>query len=598
MWSFSVPLDDEPHKLVPLTMLDVHYVEIVYKHQCIALKFPGLLHSGVLAESLHAAFKDFPTVGSKLTHFNGLHQFDCNSVKAEVRLCLVNDKVFSNIYDWNRVFEDVTKDIQSKNGNNLPLFYAVLLRTLNPQHGCILLAAFNHVLGDASSYGVFLRRWSEEYVQAMNSSNETSTETLPLKVLQKFDAIFSTANEEFKQSNNDIHSFWPSYANISKPALSLSTPLPQPFRFVLSGDVMLSLKKEFQLDQYPFLTSNEILMAQCVCALTPSRISVPNSGFETVTRVCVIIDRRGRIPHWKDGTFGNGAMDITFEIPTSLVLKGEPLSIALEIHNRLQDGLALLARDFDMFVQTMNKYHSLPRLFVWNSWSRAAFSMLQSNFGERDVTIEWMNMLILKDPTTIVISRVASSDRSALALQFTASDHGEISRLAAFWPTAQAIAVDLHPLGPAMAAAAMTTAATASAATSATAMTLTEASAYAFASRDHNRVMQMPPFPNQSFPGIPAPPQTNPYFPTFIPSHNFWSFQPVLPFEWAVQNTLGAMGAGIPSPDRQTPHDRQVANQFGPAVWPQWGPEPEPGPSMPWAAPANPWGFMGLGAVM
>ncbi len=57
--------------------------------------------------------------------------------------------------------------------------------------------------------------------------------------------------------------------------------------------------------------------------------------------------------------------------------------------------------------------HARPRLFVWNSWARAARPLLRAGFGGAAAgpeTVEWLNTLLVDDPYEVCDAR--EHDRS------------------------------------------------------------------------------------------------------------------------------------------------------------------------------------------
>jgi hypothetical protein len=147
---------------------------------------------------------------------------------------MVSPDFMSDIYAWRNAFYRLS-DSMDKDGK--VLFQSFVMRCSDPSLGCVLFAGFEHSLGDAASYALFLSRWSEIYGSLESQSGANPAADLP-------NAIFATPVT--------------SVENVLEP-----TGRPSPRRYELSPEMLSAFKADMRRQSgEPNLSVNDILVAQ------------------------------------------------------------------------------------------------------------------------------------------------------------------------------------------------------------------------------------------------------------------------------------------------------------------------------------------------
>ena len=285
------------------------------------------------------------------------------------------------MYEWCHAFQILSNQAD---GADKPLFMAFLLRCEDESHGCVLMTGFEHALGDAASYALFLKAWSQKYENLNDRlrSVQPVPQTIPHGTYQD------------------------SAVDIACPASGL-----MPRRYILTAAALASFKAQLGSSSSD-LTSNDILMAQCACALAPHRRPPPAApgeapaavGGGAEARISMLVDCRGR--GWDAGRFGNGVVDMSFTLPWDLLLAGDAAAAAALASVRVRTALRALRHDPAAFHDSMRHGAGTPKLFVWNSWARAGRDLRSATFGDPagPRSIEWLNALGLSDPTVVLVT--------------------------------------------------------------------------------------------------------------------------------------------------------------------------------------------------
>ena len=161
MWCFTVPLvPSKVNRFIDLSSTDQYYFDHPHRRQCIALRFAHMLDPTLLIRCLHAAIEKFPKVGSRVVSYEGRLKFQLETEQTKLRLIIVQPKFIEDIFDWRRIFFLFSD--RADQGHK-SLFHAFLMRAPDASHGCVLMAGFEHCLGDAASYAMFIAAWSDAY---------------------------------------------------------------------------------------------------------------------------------------------------------------------------------------------------------------------------------------------------------------------------------------------------------------------------------------------------------------------------------------------------------------------------------------------------
>ena len=116
-------------------------------------------------QALSLAMEAYPRVGSRLTCHEGVPKFHLEAGEVAVSVVTVDPAVLSSKCKrkWLQVFETVMPPrVVGLGPDATPLFEACLIVSHDMSAGCVLVAGFQHVLGDAGSYSFFMRKW---YIQ-------------------------------------------------------------------------------------------------------------------------------------------------------------------------------------------------------------------------------------------------------------------------------------------------------------------------------------------------------------------------------------------------------------------------------------------------
>ena len=240
MWCFSVPIaSSEVNRFIDLSSTDQYYLDHPHRRQCVALRFLHLIDPLLLVRGLHAAIQQFPKVGSRVVIYDGSRRFHLENEQTKLRVVMVSPDFLTDIFEWRRLFYLFSDRLDRQ---HKPLFQAFLMRSRDESLGCVLFAGFEHCLGDAASYAMFIACWSEEYQQQLtrHAANTALTQLPP--------DIYASPDEgdygDGPQTNHDR---------------------PEPRRYELSAELLSTMKAEMRrLSGDNHLSVNDILMAQ-VC---------------------------------------------------------------------------------------------------------------------------------------------------------------------------------------------------------------------------------------------------------------------------------------------------------------------------------------------
>jgi len=401
-------------------------------------------------QSLRSALEKHPRVGSRLELHNGKTTFHLESGQIDIHLIKVGRDVLSQSpSNWLHVCEKTMPP--QKGGYGLdatPLFEASMLVSDDLSAGCVLIVGFQHVLGDAACYSMFLRTWSEMYEANLHAH------------LGKLPALtFPTVEFQLPMARRQSRALRRFFSFSAEGISSLKSSVPDG------------------------CTTNDLLMAQAACAFAPARLAAMGQTAEQAgaARIVIMADRRGRglaIDIW-----GNHVVDLSIEISFQLLASGDGAAVArgesasmfvclppaswlvclcigqcpwlvathffaatttpmTAIRAAVHYELQKLELDVELYNYHKDKDGSRPKLFIWNSWARLGHNLRSATFGgtpEDLLQVEWLNLQNLDVNTSDSIVAISPSNTSGLTIAVangTPSAQGEMSALGAVWSEA------------------------------------------------------------------------------------------------------------------------------------------------------------------
>eukprot|EP00286_Rhodomonas_abbreviata_P019134 CAMPEP_0181311160 /NCGR_PEP_ID=MMETSP1101-20121128/12981_1 /TAXON_ID=46948 /ORGANISM="Rhodomonas abbreviata, Strain Caron Lab Isolate" /LENGTH=733 /DNA_ID=CAMNT_0023417857 /DNA_START=108 /DNA_END=2309 /DNA_ORIENTATION=- len=345
------------HRLQDLTPLDEHYHNNPHRIQRIGFHYASMLSPTKLMQSLQLTIEDFPIVGSKVVHCHGQtglrHRFHLDAENVSIRLINVEPHMLDSMERCEELCEAVTPRSPDQKEN--PLFECWIFKSSDISKGSILIAGFQHTLGDATSYGIFMRRWSEHF-QQIAKTEEASNDHLLLPP-----GVFTD------------------YACI--PKRFPKNPLGTIYRSYAFSDFALAAVKRAVSNSgcKELLSGNDILLAQCAVALAPTRFQASGQHLDSLTRIFILCDSRGKsLPA---GSWGNHVSDVVVDLPWRMLLEGNVGRVAALCRKRLLTDMDLLKNNLAQFNYNRSMRMDVPKLFVWNSWAKPGELMRCAQFS-------------------------------------------------------------------------------------------------------------------------------------------------------------------------------------------------------------------------
>ncbi|EKX32545.1 hypothetical protein GUITHDRAFT_121297 [Guillardia theta CCMP2712] len=404
------------HRFQSICWNDEFYVTNPTAIQRIALKFEHVLDPSLLLQSLDDVVKKFPTITSKICHYQGKLCFHLASEQVTLRVILVKPHILSDMNQWYNACNEY-RPVSNESTERPPLFQAFILLSNDPSHGCVFVVCFDHVLGDAITYGIFLNHWSQEY---------------------------SLLKEKFGTNLASSLSNLPP-CMYERP--SMPPPITPPhqirmLRYELNTQFLSTVKAQY-CSPSDRLSTNDILMAQCACALAPHRKGPQAMPY---AHIIVLTDRRKR--GLSEDFFGNAVVDINVYISMQLLLEGNVLAVARDIRKAVNNGLYILEHNLPKFNEEKlaAEKSPYPKLFVWNSWMRAGRSILDAKFGEEKgvLRFEWLNLLANATPNSpeVILAFPVAQPSGTMAIQISSENWDEFKSIAKYWGEGKQVGLD------------------------------------------------------------------------------------------------------------------------------------------------------------
>ncbi len=259
-------------------------------------------------QAMQMAMAELPRVGSRIVQHNGTHKFHLDAAEIIFRLIVVAPDVLisGSPPEWRHVCETMAAPHTSSGG---ALFEAYMLTSHESSAGSVLIAGFNHALGDATSYSMFMCMWSTQYRRILDD-RPAAMKGLPSGV---FDMAMTTAAPTQPR----------------RPVV--------PGRFCFTQNHLQSLKAQLfpsgaAIDAGQ-CTTNDILMAQFACAIAPARLAALRKAARCAwdpihkpVQILVLADQRGR--GVDAGSFGNHTADLSVQLSFQLLLTADVAAVA------------------------------------------------------------------------------------------------------------------------------------------------------------------------------------------------------------------------------------------------------------------------------
>ena len=237
------------------------------------------------------------------------------------------------------------------------LLQALVLHTARPADGAVLLVTIDHVTGDAASCELLMQAWSASYKAHSGAAHYVLPEA-PLKA-------------------NLVH-------RCAQPAHVLR-------RFYFRAPDFAPLKA-YIADGASGFTTNDVLMAVCLCALAPFRARDTASA-----RLSLMANARGRgLPV---DFMGNGAVPMDVYVPWDLLLSFDLASVVRAVRAGMTEALKALPA---LCAAPPQDPPPQEPILVWNSWARVR-GLVEADFGLGLRQWEWMNSFQLEDPACFLV---------------------------------------------------------------------------------------------------------------------------------------------------------------------------------------------------
>mmetsp|Transcript_61853 Transcript_61853/g.152296 ORF Transcript_61853/g.152296 Transcript_61853/m.152296 type:complete len:546 (+) Transcript_61853:138-1775(+) len=386
-----------------LTPTDEYYFDFPHAPQRICLRFSRMLDPSILCQALDKTAKEFPVAFSKVAMFNGKRSFHVGCEDAKLTVIVVHPSIIENPRETSMVCDRLQKGVPPE----VPLTQFFMFRAVDPREGCVLVSCFHHVLGDATCYARFVKKWSDIYSELEKvATNRVDVRDLPPKVYERKD-------------------------------MRPQAPMPQNAkgvsarRYQFSPGHLNSLKAELG-DNPEHVSTNDIIMAQCMIALGPMRRDALGGLSNPSAYVALLADHRGR--GLDPDTWGNATVDLSLFIPWEHLESGDVMGVARELRRQIKSEFDLLQRDLAAFNARRMESAKKKRLFCWNSWVKAGTTIVKSDFGDMDTLedFEWLNLLHHTDIDTVLCVPVLSPP-GTIACQVSCNNMEEIDKLNEFW---------------------------------------------------------------------------------------------------------------------------------------------------------------------
>lgn len=324
--------------------------------------------------------------------------------------------------EWQSVCETMTSDKVSG-----ALFKACLLVSDDSTAGSILVAGFSHVLGDAMSYSMFLRSWSDCY-QSGKSQKLLDPPKIPTGIFQM--ASLSPL---------------PAPTQRQKGMVSRCFSFNQQDLQERKG-LLISSSGEQGRSKLESCSTNDILMAEFACAIAPSRLAQLRRATRRVVdpsqqpvQILVLADRRGR--GVQSTAFGNYNADLSIRLSFQLLLTGDVATVARAIHEGVRSELHKLEKQLDLFNREKSQRVNVPTLFCWNSWARIGHGLRTALFGgppEALLNVEWLNSYALLRHGSgaydaVVVVSLCQTGLAIFVANSSATAAAEMSKVSAVW---------------------------------------------------------------------------------------------------------------------------------------------------------------------
>lgn len=383
----------EFERLLQLSWLDRYYWDNMHAMQWLGFRFSEALDPTLTVQSLKMAIAEYPVVGSKVIVDDGKNKFHFDAETVSLRLVRVEGRMLEKLDELQQLCDVIRVPNADQKQN--PLFKAFLYKSSDVRDGSALICGFQHCVGDAMSYSLFMHFWSRCYERLCQTTTLPPDLEMPPEVFAQYSLLKS------RHHRTD------------------SSPLYRHYAFS-ARDLQL-LKQEVMVESLEgeILTTNDILCAQCAIAVAPFRFEKLGleGDMEEEVRIYMLVDSRGRC---KDGReinkFGNFVSDIALDFAWRELLDASSANVvrvARKIRATLKQQVTLM-ENFAQFDDDRGERKKLRKLFCWNSWARVGNTLREAQFQGNSPSkrsnlqeMTWFNAAWSPDVETVVIEPMA-----------------------------------------------------------------------------------------------------------------------------------------------------------------------------------------------
>eukprot|EP00961_Rhodomonas_salina_P102558 1379424-Rhodomonas_salina.1 len=196
-WALTVRgQEEEFSRIFALTWQDKYYYDNAHAVAWLGFRFRDALDPTLTAQTLKAAIQEYPVVGSKVIMYDGKQKFLFDAEKITVRLLHVEGRMLQSMDELQKLCDIAL--VPNPDRKKRPLFKAFLFKSCDERDGSALICAFEHCVGDAMSYALFMKHWSECYERSSLKAQSPDLE-MPPEVFAQY-SLLSKSNHRTDDS--------------------------------------------------------------------------------------------------------------------------------------------------------------------------------------------------------------------------------------------------------------------------------------------------------------------------------------------------------------------------------------------------------------
>jgi len=300
---YSCPRLETPPQYFPMSQHDASAL----KGQTpitLAYRFRQFIEPQRLSQSLFLLLEQYPAFAGCLVCLGDVLHVKTGAHDAEVQAIEVPREALSSSQRWLSIAEQFP--LRPTGSAGARFYQVLLLHTADPLDGCVVLVTFDHGLADAATCGYLMATWSTLHT-AMPPDPDVTENSAPAPSLHP-----TPQPGDFEIECED-------------PSLRVR-------RLHFSPTQLASLRDSIGEQSDSRVTTNDILMAICVCAV--ARYADRTAEDATVS---MMVDARGRgLPL---ELLGNGARAVNLPIAWAVALSRDLAAVAVALRRGLDDAL-------------------------------------------------------------------------------------------------------------------------------------------------------------------------------------------------------------------------------------------------------------------